>query len=1107
MRFRFSRTHFLLAAAVCLAAPAAHVLQAQAYFGQNQVQYKQFAWRVIKTDHFEVHYYGEIETGANMVARMAERSYARLSRLLNYQFKERKPIVLFASRGDFAQNNVTGDLGEGTGGVTDAVRQRNMFFFEQDLGQTEHVLTHEMVHQFQYDIQFRGRTGAAVAMGEVGGGKQLPGWFIEGMAEYLSIGPDHPATDAVVRDAALNGNIPSMQQMTDEPNRWFPYRYGEAFWRFIGAKWGDEMIGEILQAAGSSGIDRAFKRFTGIGLDDLGDEWKEAIQTQFLPGVASLDRPRKFAQPMLNSRRTSAIIPVYVAPALSNDGRQIAYISTGSLLKAEVFLDLYLADAQTGKRVKRLTNSTLNAETEELRYIYSQSAFSPDGKQLAYTAQTKGRDALFLLDIRRRAIVHQFDTNLDQMIGPSFSPDGKRIVFSGSRGGFSNLYIIDIDGKNLRALTNDFYGAVMPAWSPDGRKIAFASDRGPKTDLTLLHFAKWQINILDLDANKIETIPGQAGTNLNPQWAPDGKSVAFMSDRTGISQIFLYDFDAKAHYQLTRLVGGVASMTENSPAITWARQADKLAFVYMDNGEYTVWSVSNPRQLKKEPYVAPSVTVARGPLTGPLTGALTGPLTALDTSAAARAEAAANLLAIAQRAVEASRDTAFGRRISVYRSGTGIRPSADVPPPGAPGSTNPVSVAALMDSTALALPPESSLKSEAYTATLRPEYISRPSIGYTQENFGRGVYGGTTLVFGDLLGNRQLAVSGSLNGRFEEAQAFVFYQNSARRLNWGVGAIQQPYFFLGSYTQSPVAANGVALQSQIFERYVVRQALGQASYPINRFDRFEVGAQFTSIDRARMYLSQAVSSFGYSGFYLDSIRGGGTLNYASPYAAYVSDNALNASTGPMYGHRYRLEVRPNLSGDSSWVNYTADVRRYDAILFSFLTFSTRFYANINVGKGELRYPQYIGYPFYIRGYDRENYQSADCGTNGRNGTSKDGSACSAIQLIGSRIAVGNAELRFPLVRRIDLGVLPISLPPIDGLLFYDAGVAWSGGQDVSLTQPQNYDFTKQRFPLRSFGYGLRVNLFNFAILNWSYAWPRDGFSRKPYWVFSIGPAF
>jgi Tol biopolymer transport system component len=1101
MRPRLFRPALVSLAALALLTLATSDAGAQAYFGQNQVQFKQFQWQVIKTDHFEVHYYPEIKTAATMVARMAERSYARLSRLLNYQFRERKPIVLFASRGDFAQNNVTGDLGEGTGGVTDALRQRNMFFMEQDMAETEHVLTHEMVHQFQYDIQFRGRTGASVMAAETGFGPQPPLWFIEGMAEYLSLGPVHPATDAVMRDAALNGNLPTIEQMND-PNSYFPYRYGEAFWRFIGKRWGDEMIGEILQGVGSSGVERAFKRFTGYELDDLGDEWKETVQSEYLPPVATLDRPRKVASALLNARRTSAIIPVYVAPALSNDGRQIAYISTGSLLRAEVFLDLYLADATTGKRLKRLTNSTLNSETEELRYAYSQSAFSPDGRVVAYTAQRKGKDALFLLDTRRAvSSARLLDTDLDQMIGPSWSPDGRRIVFSGSKGGFSNLYMIDADGKNLRALTSDFLGAQMPAWSPDGRRVAFVSARGPTTDLSVLKFGKWQINVLDLETNTIETIPGQDGRNLNPQWAPDGKSVAFISDRTGIAQIFLYDFDAKQHYQLTKLVGGVASMTEQSPAITWARQADKLAFVYMDNGDYTIWSIANPRQLKKEPFNPVAATVAVATRGGEPPAPRIS--TSGDSASRARADAAAALQAIAQRAV----DTTFGRRLSVYRGAAGLRPSAEVPAPGTPGSTAAVSVAALLDSAAMALPAEATLKSEPYKPTLRPEYISRPSIGYSQENYGKGVYGGTTLVFGDLLGNRQLAVSGSLNGRLEEAQAFIAFQNSARRLNWAVGLIQEPYFFVGSFTQTPFTPDGYAIQNQTIERYVIRQGFAQGSYPINRFNRFELGAQFSSIDRAAMYMRTAVDQFGY-GYQqaVDSIRGRGTLNYMSPYVAYVSDNALQGITGPMYGHRYRAEIRPNLSGDSSWVNYSADLRRYDAILFSFLTVATRFYGDLAVGKGEMRYPKYIGNPYYIRGYDRESY-GGECATTSTGGTLADPASCTAVQLLGSRIMIANAELRFPLVRRLDLGILPIALPPVEGLFFYDAGMAWSGGQKVSLTQPDNYDFTKQRFPLRSYGYGLRVNLFNFAILRWDYAIARDALRTKGYWVFSVGPSY
>ena len=62
------------------------------------------------------------------------------------------------------------------------------------------------------------------------------------------------------------------------------------------------------------------------------------------------------------------------------DGRNIAFISLGSLLRAEVFLDVYIADANTGERKARLTKSTLNPEYEELRY-------GGDGTYLAAQSQ------------------------------------------------------------------------------------------------------------------------------------------------------------------------------------------------------------------------------------------------------------------------------------------------------------------------------------------------------------------------------------------------------------------------------------------------------------------------------------------------------------------------------------------------------------------------------------------------------------------------------------------------------------------------------------------------------------------------------------------------
>src|SRR5437016_14195364 len=95
--------------------------KAQSYFGQNQVQYDKLHWQVKQTEHFLIYYYPEEAQAATDAARMAECAYARLSRILDHQFREKKPIMLFESRNDFGQNNVTGDLGEGTGVVTEAL--------------------------------------------------------------------------------------------------------------------------------------------------------------------------------------------------------------------------------------------------------------------------------------------------------------------------------------------------------------------------------------------------------------------------------------------------------------------------------------------------------------------------------------------------------------------------------------------------------------------------------------------------------------------------------------------------------------------------------------------------------------------------------------------------------------------------------------------------------------------------------------------------------------------------------------------------------------------------------------------------------------------------
>src|SRR5262249_42904457 len=158
------------------------------YFGQNKVHRRRIAFRVLKTEHFDIYFSQSERPAVDIAARMAERWYARLSRVFVHQLYERQPLVLYASQPDFEQTNIVpGQIGDSTAGLTEPIRRRIVLPFAGPLADTDHVIGHELVHAFQFDM-----TSLLGTFPRRSGLDHLPTWFVEGMAEYCSIGPLDP---------------------------------------------------------------------------------------------------------------------------------------------------------------------------------------------------------------------------------------------------------------------------------------------------------------------------------------------------------------------------------------------------------------------------------------------------------------------------------------------------------------------------------------------------------------------------------------------------------------------------------------------------------------------------------------------------------------------------------------------------------------------------------------------------------------------------------------------------------------------------------------------------------------------------------------------------
>jgi Tol biopolymer transport system component len=1068
---------------VALALVGATPLAAQ-YFGQNKVQYRTFDFKIIETEHFDVYYYERERPAALDAARMAERAYARLSRVLHHEFRGRKPIILYASHTDFQQTNaLSGDIPEGTQGVTEFFKHRMVLPFTGSYADFEHVLQHEMVHQFQYDVYSRGRPGSGI---QTLINVNPPGWFVEGMAEYLSVGPVDPHTTMWLRDAALEGRLPTIEQLSFNPNI-FPYRFGHAIWAYIGERWGDEVVGEILQASAMGGIESAIRRGTGESLEDLSHDWHEAVQTTYLPQIADHQRARRISRPVLTRRRTGGSLNI--APALSPDGSQIAFFSE----RGDFFVDLWLADVETGRVKRRLVRSALSTNYESLRFINSSGAFSPDGRYFAIAAKRKEKDDLVILDVRRGREVKRINVPLDGLQTPAWSPDGQRLVFTGFDGGLSDLFVVNRDGSNLERLTNDRYAELHPSWSPDGSRIAFTTDRGPRTDFELLRFGNLRIAVYTFDGGRIDLLEGMAyGKNINPVWAPDGKSLAFVSDRTGISNVYLYDFGDRITYQITDLYTGVSGIGPLSPVLSWARDADKLAFAYYSQTSYEVYAVDNPRSLRREPYRAPDRP--------PVAASLLGP----ERRRAARA-AAPDSAAV-------PRDTGNGA-LSMYRLKDGFRPSASTPTASVDTTDStaaPISIRQLLDSATLALPDTTAFQFRPYRVRYSTDFVQRPTIGYQRDNFGNGVSGGTTIALSDILGDHNLLFAAAVTGRISESQAIGAYVNQARRLTWAVGASQAPTYFYAPTRLDTVdlvpdprfSDSGYARVSRL-RRFVVRQAFTQAFYPFNRFDRIELGLAVANLNDATLEVARV---FDFNDRFVGntSVRTvpGPSINYVQPSIALVHDRTLFGSVGPFAGSRWRIQYAPTV-GDWDFHSGTFDYRRY---LFARpFTLALRGFFFGRYGGGEAdSFPAFLGNTELIRGYTAGSLWEHECGGNTTTPGTRTG--CAALdQLIGSKVAVANAELRFPLATNVN--VLGIGLPNIQGAVFFDVGLTWNETSIVKLRRDPGDDPYVVRIPLRSWGASLRTNVFGVVILRFDYTQPLDRVYRQAYWTVSAGPTF
>lgn len=1010
------------------------------YFGRNKVQYEDFDFRVMDTPHFDLHYYPVEQEAARDMASLSEVWYDRFNALLSHGF-ENKPIILYADHPDFQQTNViSGFISEATGGVTESLRNRVVLPLTGIYAENNHVLGHELVHVFQYDIA-QGRGG-----GGLGGMARLPLWVIEGMAEYLSVGRVDAHTAMWLRAAILLDRLPTITELTTDP-RFFPYRYGQAVWAYIGGRWGDRAVPLLYRRSLLIGWERAVKEVLGVTTDELSSQWIEAVRAAYLPLMQGRVAPRAVGRRV--TAEESGAGEMNLGPALSPEGRYVAFFSDVDLFS----IDLFLADARTGEVLEKLTSSAANPHFEALAFLRSAGTWSPDGQKFAFVVFDEGDNALAILDVASRDVEQKIRVDrVGEIRDPAWSPDGREIAFSGNSGGVSDLYVLDVETSAVRQLTNDQWAQLQPAWSPDGRTIAFMTDRTTGADrLTALTAGRYGLATLDVASGRVTPIETfTTGKAINPRYSPDGSSLYFVADPDGFQNVFRVDLRTGELYRVTNVATGVSGVTATSPTLTIAQREGTLAFSVFENNEYNIYALEGAAALG-EPYVAPAVEEV---VTAENGGAVRG----------GGVPAAAVLPPI-----DAARRSAVARALA--------EPLTDAP--SAAG-----------------------FEVTKYEPRISLDYVGAQAAGVAVSRFGFGIGGGAAFYFSDMLNRHTIGAMVQANGTLKDVAGQAVYQNAERRWSWFTGAAHIPY--LSGFTSFGVDENGRVNQiNQHLQRVFVDQALVGALYPFSMTRRVEASVGYTHYGFDEEVLVYDVFGGAVRFDRREDVEAPAGLHLAQAAAALVGDWSFFGFTSPIMGGRYRFEVEPTI-GSFHFTTALADMRRY--FLFAPVTLAVRGLHYGRYGRDaddEQRLaPLFLGYETFIRGYSFDSFEEAECEVESGDGSS--GTCPVFDRLIGSKLAVANLELRIPLIGTERFGLLDFGFIPTEIAPFIDAGVAWTGDEGPVFELERE---SLQRIPVFSAGVAARFNVLGYLVLEAYWAYPFQRPKKGGHFGFQLAPGW
>lgn len=1036
-------------------------------FGKNKVHIKDYDWYYIQTKHFDIYFSQDGEKLTEFTAQSAEDAISSIQNTLNYRINNRITIIIFNSQNAFQENNIVDEyLSEGIQGFTELFKNRVVIQFTGSYKQFRHLIHHELTHAVMNDMFYGGSIQNIIANNI---SLQFPLWFSEGLAEYEALGWDVD-TDMFIRDAAVSEYLPDIDRLSG----YFAYRGGQSVFYYIANKYGKEKIGELLnKIKGVGNVDEGIKATLGINIKELGERWRKDIRKTFWPDVALREDPEDFAKRLTDPEKEPSFYNT--SPALSPQGDKIAFISN-----RDYYFGLYIMDALTGKTVKRLVESNQTPDFEELNILTPGLTWSPDGNKLALSAEHSGFDVIYLFDLENDE-TETLNLKFEAIESVTWSHDGKYLAFVGQNPQQSDIYTYNLETKEIINLTDDIFSDSDPSWSNDDKSIYFVSDRdgsinredhNPDYKMNLEKFDQkdiFKLQVADHKIIRITDLPYSDETS--PHEEASGDRLIFISDLNGINNIYIKQI--KSEDEKFSVIDSPVKPITNSLSglyqLSLSKDSKKIVFSSLYESMFNLFIMDNPFESKIESdSLKPTYYISKLEELRNKKDIKTEHITQIKKEETIEDESESQIKIFTGDVIED--DSTKNENVKDYSKFV-----------FGPQDTTKEKIYA-NDSLFVPkdnLDPNGNYKVNRYKINFGPDLVYA-NAGYSTFY---GVIGTTVLSFSDVLGEHRLIGVTGLQIDLKNSDYGLAYYYLGGEIDYGIQGYHTARFANlyrgGYYNLYRYRSFGFSLS---------------ASLPLNRFYRLEGGLSWMNVKGENLdNFSEPVDE----------------ASFLVPSIAFVHDNVMWGYTSPIQGTRYRMEAYGNpgigkkrlsfytLAGDYRtyfrfWTDYSFVVRFSGA--YSGGANAQRFFLggienwiNRTFATSEIPIESTSDYAFLTAVLPMRGYQYSE--------------------RIGTKYLLANYELRFPLIRYLVPGPLPILFSNILGVAYIDAGTTWNNTGKLQLIGKNENGKTVSKDLLMGTGVGARV-YFLYFLLRFDVAWAYnlDKFN-KPIFYFSIGADF